>query len=68
MLAVATDQSNLDAPYTFPNDTWRTFTEQQTPDANRKIEIRLHYNMVGYAEFDKCVLMTGKFDLISLTY
>jgi hypothetical protein len=68
VLAVATDQSNLDAPYTFPNDTWLTFTNQQTPDANRKIEIRLHHKMVGYAEFDKCMQMSGMFDLVSLTY
>jgi hypothetical protein len=68
VLAVATDQSNLDPPYTYPNNTWLTFTNQQTPDANRKIEIRLHYNQVGYNEFDKCMEMSGMFDLISLTY
>jgi hypothetical protein len=67
VLAVATDQSNLDAPYTYPNNTWLTFTCQQTPDASRKVEVRLHYNMVGYAEFDKCMEMSGMFDLVSLT-
>ncbi len=67
---VATDQSNLDAPYTFPNTDWLTFTNRQTPDANRKIEIRLHYDMTssdGTVEWDKCWLMAGYFDAISLT-
>jgi hypothetical protein len=67
VLAVATDQSNLDPPYTYPNDTWLTFTNQQTPDTSGNIEVRLHYNMVGYVDFDKCMEMSGMFDLVSLT-
>lgn len=68
VLAVATDQSNLDAPYTYPNQDWLTFTNRQTPDTNGKIEIRLNHKCVGYVEFDKCMQMSGYFDAISLTY
>ncbi len=68
VLAVATDQSNLDAPYTYPNQDWLTFTNRQTPDTNGKIEIRLHHKCVGYVEFDKCMQMSAYFDAISLTF
>jgi len=68
VLAVATDQGNLDAPYTYPNQDWLTFTNRQTPDTNGKIEIRLHHECLGYVEFDKCMQMSGYFDAISLTY
>jgi len=54
----------------YPTDIWRDYTVRQTPDANRKIEVRLHYNMVsseGSVEWDKCWLMAGYFDAISLT-
>ena len=54
--------ANIDPPYTYPTDIWRDFTTQQTPDAKRKIEIRLHFNQVGYSEWDKCWLMNGYFD------
>ena len=46
---------------------WSTYSVQQTPDANRKIEVRLHYNKVGFAIYDKTWLMAGSFDDISLT-
>jgi hypothetical protein len=59
--------ANIDPPYTYPTDIWREFTTEQTPDANRKIEIRLHFNMVGYVEWDKCWLMNGYFDDLVLT-
>jgi hypothetical protein len=69
VLATSPGPTNeIDAPFTYPTYVWRTFTAQQTPDANRKIEVRLHYEMLGYVEWDKCWLMSGFFDAISLTY
>jgi hypothetical protein len=47
---------------------WTTYSTKQKPDTNGRIEIRLHYNMVGYVEWDKLWLMGGYFDSISLTY
>jgi hypothetical protein len=67
VLAVATDQGNLDAPYTYPSSTWLQFTNQQTPAANGSIEIRLHYNKVGGAIYDKTWTSAAYFDDISLT-
>jgi hypothetical protein len=67
VLAVATDQSNLDAPYTYPNNTWLQFTNQQTPAPDGTIEIRLHLNKPSFCLFDKLELMSGFFDDISLT-
>jgi hypothetical protein len=40
---------------------------QQKPDADGKIEVRLHYNKVGQVIYDKCWLMHGVFGPISLT-
>lgn len=59
--------ANIDAPYTFPTDIWRDFYTYQKPDTNGKIEVRLHMNVVGYSEWDKCWLMSGYFDDLSLT-
>jgi hypothetical protein len=67
VLAVATDQSNLDAPYTYPNTSWLQFTNQQTPAADGTIEIRLHLNKPSFCLFDKLELLNGYFDDISLT-
>jgi hypothetical protein len=67
VLAVATDQSNLDAPYTYPNNTWLQFTNRQTPAANGTIEVRIHYNKVGAAIYDKTWTSAAYFDDISLT-
>jgi hypothetical protein len=67
VLAVATDQSNLDAPYTYPNTSWLQFTNQQTPDANREIEFRLHHKKPSWCIWDKLELEGGYFDDVSLT-
>jgi hypothetical protein len=68
VLATSPGPTNeIDAPYTYPTHYWRTFTAQQTPDADRKIEVRLHYESRGWVEWDKTWLMSGYFDLISLT-
>jgi hypothetical protein len=64
----ATDPDGIvDPPYYYPTDTWREFTAQQTPDSNGRIEVRLHYNKVGYVTYDKTWIMSGYFDDISLT-
>jgi hypothetical protein len=68
VLAVATDQSNLDAPYTYPSTSWLQFTNQQTPAANGTIEIRLHLNKISWCLSDKLIVMNGYFDDVSLTY
>jgi hypothetical protein len=67
VLAVAIDQSNLDAPYTYPNNAWLQFTAQQTPDANGEIEFRLHHKKPSWCLWDKLELEGGYFDDISLT-
>lgn len=67
VILVATDQSNLDAPYTYPSTSWLTFTNKQTPDANSQIEIRLHNDKPTWCLWDKLELMAGYFDDISLT-
>ncbi len=67
VVAVATDQSNLDAPYTYPSTSWLQFTNQQTPAADGTIEIRLQYNKPSWCLFDKLELMGAYFDDISLT-
>lgn len=68
VLAAAAPSPDIDAPYTYATANWTTFTAQQTPDANGKIEVRLHHQFTGYVEFDKCMQMSGYFDAISLTY
>jgi hypothetical protein len=68
VLAVASNQSNLDAPYTYPNTSWLQFTNKQTPAANGTIEIRLHLSKVGWVLADKLSTMAGYFDDITLTY
>jgi hypothetical protein len=57
----------IDAPYTYPTTIWRKFTARQTADRNGKIEVRLHYNKVGFTIYDKTWMMAGSFDDISVT-
>jgi hypothetical protein len=59
--------TNIDAPYTYATGIWRPFYTQQTPDANGKIEVRIHYNKVGFAIYDKTWTSAAYFDDISLT-
>lgn len=59
--------ANIDPPYTYPTDIWREFFTQQTPDAEGKIEVRLHYNKVGSVIYDKTWIMAGYFDDVYLT-
>lgn len=58
--------ANIDPPYTYPTDIWREFFTQQTPDAEGKIEVRLHYNKVGSVIYDKTWIMAGYFDDVYL--
>jgi len=51
----------------YPTSIWRPFYTQQTPDSSGKIEVRLHYDKVGYAIFDKTWLSAAYYDDISLT-
>ena len=60
-------ETNIDAPYTYPTIIWRPFYAQQTPDASRKIEIRLHYYKVDFAIYDKTYTSAASYDDISLT-
>ncbi len=59
--------ANIDPPYTYPTIIWRPFYAQQIPDSNRRIEVRLHYNKVGFTIYDKLWTMAGSFDDLSLT-
>jgi hypothetical protein len=60
-------ETNIDPPYTYPTSIWRPFYAQQTPDANGKIEVRLHYNRVAYTIYDKTWISAASFDDLSLT-
>jgi hypothetical protein len=60
-------EPNIDAPYTYPTAVWRPFYTQQIPHTNRTIEVRLHYNKVGFAIYDKTWTSAAYFDDISLT-
>ena len=59
--------TNIDAPYTYATGIWRPFYTQQTPDANGRIEVRVHYNKVAFAIYDKTWTSAAYFDDISLT-
>jgi hypothetical protein len=59
--------TDIDPPYTYPTIIWRPFYAQQTPDAEGKIEVRLHYNKVSYTIYDKCWISAASFDDCSLT-
>lgn len=59
--------TNIDAPYTYPNKVWRPFYTPQIPDADGNIEIRLHYNHCNYDIYDKSWTSAAYFDDISLT-
>jgi hypothetical protein len=59
--------ANIDPPYTYPTSIWRPFYAQQIPDTNRCIEVRLHYNKIGFTIYDKLWIMAGSFDDLSLT-
>jgi hypothetical protein len=58
---------HIDPPYTYTTTIWRGFDETQIPDANRKIEIRLHYYKLGFCTYDKTWISGACFDDISLT-
>jgi hypothetical protein len=60
-------ETDIDPPYTYPTAIWRPFFAQQTPDANGRIEIRLHYNKVGYTTYDKPWISAASFDDLFLT-
>jgi len=60
-------EPNIEPPYTYPTIIWRPFYAQQIPDTNRCIEVRLHYNKVGFTIYDKLWIMAGSFDDLSLT-
>jgi hypothetical protein len=62
-LSTGAADSNIDGPpYYYPTDVWRPFYAQQTPDANRKIEVRLHYQKVDFTTYSKAWIMSASFD------
>jgi hypothetical protein len=65
--SLGNSDANIDPPYTYPTIIWRPFYAQQTPDANGKIEVRLHYNKVAFAIYDKTWSSAASFDDLSLT-
>lgn len=65
--ADGTPDANIDPPYTYPTSIWRPFYAQQTPDTNGNIEVRLHYDKVGFAIYDKTWISAASFDDVSLT-
>ena len=59
-------ETNIDPPYTYPTIIWRPFYAQQTPDANGKIEVRLHYWHRSYTTYDKTWTSAASYDDCSL--
>ncbi len=59
--------TNIDAPYTYATGIWRPFFAHQTPDSNGNIEVRIHYDKVGAAIYDKTWTSAAYYDDISLT-
>ncbi len=59
--------TDIDAPFTYATGIWRPFYAQQTPDTNGRIEVRIHYNKVGAAIYDKTWISAAYYDDISLT-
>ena len=60
-------ETNIDAPFTYATGVWRPFYAQQTPDANRRIEVRMHYNKIDFAIYDKTYTSAAYFDDLWLT-
>jgi len=59
--------SDINPPYTYATGIWRPYYTQQTPDAHGNIEVRIHYNKVDFAIYDKTWISAAYFDDISLT-
>jgi hypothetical protein len=58
-----------DAPIDPDNaPSWDQFTIQQKPDADGKIEIRLHFDKYDWATYGKNVVINGYFDEFSVIY
>jgi hypothetical protein len=64
-----TNIDNVYEPYQliYATGIWRPFYAQQTPDTNGRIEVRLHYNKVDFAIYDKTWTSAAYYDDISLT-
>ena len=60
--------TNIDAPFTYATGVWRPFYAQQKPDSNRKIEVRMHYNKLDFAIYDKTWTSAAYFDDLWLTF
>jgi hypothetical protein len=65
--------TNIDNVYdptqlTYATIIWRPFYAQQTPDTNGRIEVRLHYNKMDFAIYDKTWTSAAYFDDIWLTF
>jgi hypothetical protein len=61
-------EPNIDPPYTYPTIVWRPFYATQTPDTNRTIEVRLHYNKIGFTTYEKPWSSAASYDDCSLTW
>jgi len=66
--SIGNTDTNIDAPFTYATGIWRPFYAQQTPDADRKIEVRVHYNKIDFAIYDKTWTSAAEFDDIWLTF
>jgi hypothetical protein len=60
--------TNIDYPYTYATYDWRPFYAKQTPDAQGKIEVRLHYNKISFTIYDKTWISAASYDDCALTY
>jgi hypothetical protein len=51
-----------------PGSSYTLYTITQKPDANGKIEVRLHHDKFDWCNYDKLVECNGYFDDFSVTY
>jgi hypothetical protein len=49
-------------------DGWLHYSLSQTPDANGKIEVRLHLEKFRFCTYDKMTMINAYFDNFSVTY
>jgi hypothetical protein len=59
--------TDINPPYTLATGYWRPYYTQQVPDTNGRIEVRMHYNKVDFAIYDKTWTSAAYFDDIYLT-
>lgn len=64
----AVGQTVARSPDVPDSESWSHFSVTLTPDANGKIEVRLHLDKYRFCTYDKLPFINGYFDNFSVTY